>query len=304
MAKARGPERLRMITYLSPGLPLELFEDVGAYLEEELGLPVSLEAETRVSAPPPGEPDPFSLDQADLGFLCAPGYFWLSARDPAAVDLVGAAFVFDDPRTRGEPVYFSDLVVAGSSPARALEDLAGSTWAYNDPCSLSGYFGVLEALAERGLDEGFFGRVVCAGSHRRALELLARGEADCAAIDSNYRLLEGCRDPGLAARIRVIQSFGPHPIQPIVARRGLGRAFSGRIARALLRMHEHPRWHGLLARSRVVRFAEVTEAHFAAERARLARCERVSSRTQTIRECVSQISRTDSSGPCVSPIRG
>src|SRR5262249_25215771 len=81
---------LRLITYLSPGLPLELFEDVGAYLEEELDLVVTLAAETATSAPPRDEPDPFSMGSADLGFLCAPGYCWLAERTPPAVRLVKA----------------------------------------------------------------------------------------------------------------------------------------------------------------------------------------------------------------------
>jgi len=83
---------LRLITYLAPGLPLGLFEAMGEYLGSELELSATLESETSVSAPSPGEPDPFSNDGADIGFLCAPGYFWLSERTPPAVALVPAAF--------------------------------------------------------------------------------------------------------------------------------------------------------------------------------------------------------------------
>ena len=64
---------------------------------------------TDVSAPRPDEPDPFTTDEADVGFLCSPGYFWLSDREPPAVLLVPAAFLFDDPRCAGRPVYFADL---------------------------------------------------------------------------------------------------------------------------------------------------------------------------------------------------
>ena len=106
---ARSPaprSGLRLITYLAPGLPLDLFETVAEYLGESLGLSATLESESRVSAPSREEPDPFSNDRADIGFMCAPGFYWLSERQPPAVQLVPAGFQFDDPRTQGRPVYW------------------------------------------------------------------------------------------------------------------------------------------------------------------------------------------------------
>ena len=264
---------LRLITYLSPGLPLELFEDVGAYLEEELGLPATLAADTATSAPPQDELDPFTAGTADVGFLCAPGYCWLSERTPPAVRLVEAAFVFDDPRAEGRPVYFADLVVPDRSPFLRLEDLAGSRWTYNDRASLSGCFSVLEELQKRGLGDPFFGAVTCSGSHRRSLEQVMRGEADCAAIDSNYLLLLRRHDPLLAASVRVIESLGPHAIQPVVARAGLGADLHEALTRSLLEMHRRARWGDLLRRHGVLRFAAVSEADYAGERRALRRCE-------------------------------
>src|SRR5262245_8859388 len=156
---------LRLLTYLAPGLPLALFEAVAARLARVLGVPTSLASDATRSAPEPGGPDPFGARAADVGFLCAPGYLWLAARRPPSVELVPAAFVFDDPRTRGRPVYFADLVVAPSSPARSLAELRGARWVYNDPCSLSGYFSVLAALAALGAGPGFFASQRALGSH-------------------------------------------------------------------------------------------------------------------------------------------
>src|SRR5262245_47347092 len=121
---------LRLITYLAPGLPLGLFEAVGEYLGSELELSATLESETSVSAPSPGEPDPFSVVRADIGFLCAPGYCWLSGRTRPAVALVPAAFQFDDPRTCGKPVYFAELIVRRDSRFERFADLRGGRWAF------------------------------------------------------------------------------------------------------------------------------------------------------------------------------
>jgi phosphonate transport system substrate-binding protein len=208
-----------------------------------------------------------------VGFLCAPGYCWLSECAPPAVRLVEAAFVFDDPRAEGRPVYFADLVVSARSRVRRLEDLAGSRWTYNDRASLSGWFSVLEELQSRGLGDAFFSEVSCSGSHRRSLEMVMRGEADCAAIDSNYLLLMRRRDPLLAASVRVIESLGPHAIQPVVARAGLAPDLHEAITRALLGMHRHARWGDLLRHHGVLRFDAVGESDYAAERRALRRCE-------------------------------
>src|SRR5262245_13702158 len=116
---------LRVITYLAPSIPLAFYKSVARHLSAALHLPVALRSETRSSAPPPGEPDPFSTGVADLGFLCAPGYRWLAERTPPAVELVRAAPVFSDPRAGGRPVFFSDVIVRHSSRAMTLADLRG-----------------------------------------------------------------------------------------------------------------------------------------------------------------------------------
>lgn len=264
----RNDEELRLVTYLAPGLPLALFEAVAAHLARELGVATHLSSDATRSAPEPGGPDPFRAGQADVGFLCAPGYLWLAALHPPAVELVPAAFVFDDPRCRGRPVYFADLVVTRGLRASSLADLRGRRWVYNDPCSLSGYFSVLAALEGLGAGPDFFRSVRAVGSHHAALRAVERGEADCAAIDSNTLLSEHRR--GAAQGVRVLESLGPYPVQPVVVRAGLARARKQAIADALLGMHDSAPGRGALARSGVTRFAPITPADYEPERALLA----------------------------------
>lgn len=59
---------LRLITYLVPSHPTELYECIAHFLEEELGVKASLLYESR----DPVElfnnrPDPFALNEADIG---------------------------------------------------------------------------------------------------------------------------------------------------------------------------------------------------------------------------------------------
>ena len=61
------PRKLRIITYLSPGVPLALFDLLRDYLEAETGLEAYIIYESRWSGPPPGRQDPFTADEVDIG---------------------------------------------------------------------------------------------------------------------------------------------------------------------------------------------------------------------------------------------
>lgn len=60
-------QRLRLMTYMSPSLPLTLYQTYQAYLEEVLGMDSYLMVESRWSGPTPDRTDPFTADDADLG---------------------------------------------------------------------------------------------------------------------------------------------------------------------------------------------------------------------------------------------
>jgi phosphonate transport system substrate-binding protein len=150
--------------------------------------------------------------QIDLAFVCSPPLIWLKG----AVEAI-AAPVLADPRFKGRALYTSEVVVRSDAPYRSLEDLRGTRWAVNEPSSWSGYWVVLARVGAWS----YFGEVVEAGFHQRSLRLVAAGEVDGAAIDSQVLAVELKHDPGLAHRLRVIETLGPAPSQPVVVRSGL-----------------------------------------------------------------------------------
>jgi phosphonate transport system substrate-binding protein len=261
---------LRFITYLAPTLPEPLFAVVARHVGVRLGLPTSLVVDERFSGPWREGADPFSTGEADVGFLCAPPFLWLQDRAPPAVELVPAGWAFDDPRAAGAPVYFSDVIVAAGSDARRFEDLRGGVWAYNDLCSLSGFHCLLRKLRPLGMGGRFFAETRASGSHLASIDWVARGLADGAAIDSNGLRLALRRDPGLGERIRIIESWGPHPVQPVVARAGLPADLRRAIADALLGLHRDPEVGAAWAEFGVSGFVPVDDSLYAAERAALA----------------------------------
>lgn len=240
---------LRAVSYLAPSLPESLFAAIGEWIGRRVGVPVELRFETATSGPPPDDVDPFSTGEADLGFLCAPTYSWLAQRRPCPVELLGAP-LFADPRTGGRPVYFSEVVVRRGHPARAFTDLNSATWAYNDVCSLSGYLGLVERLGAAPA------RLVRAGTHLEALARVARGEVDAATIDSNVLALALKREPALDAAVRVVETWGPFPVQPVVARASLDARLKRAVKEALLQVGDGLAPHGLAG------FAPVSERDY------------------------------------------
>lgn len=58
---------IRVVTYMCPTHPVQLYELILELLEEELNCYASLQYESRKPGPLPDRPDPFSTDKVDLG---------------------------------------------------------------------------------------------------------------------------------------------------------------------------------------------------------------------------------------------
>lgn len=58
---------LRVVTYMCPTHPVQLYELLLEVLEEALDCHTTLQYESRSSGPFPDRPDPFSTDKVDIG---------------------------------------------------------------------------------------------------------------------------------------------------------------------------------------------------------------------------------------------
>ena len=95
-------------------------------------------------------------------------------------------------------------------------------------------------LLRLGETRGYFARAVASGSHQRSIEKVVGGEVDASGIDSTVLELECAQRPGLAERLRVVESIGPCPIPPVVVSRRLPEPTKRRLREALLAMHHEP----------------------------------------------------------------
>lgn len=258
---------LVVTTWLSPGLPLGLFQAITDHLGEVLGVRTELTVESKISGPLKPEDDRFTLGLTDVGFLCPPAYVWLRRPPVDSVRLAPLAPVYDDPRNDGRPVYFSDIVVRQDAPFDRFDDLRGARFGYNDPSSLSGYLSVLGRLAESGLDTGFFGRFEQVGGHRDALDRILDGRLDAAAIDANVYRTWKADNPVAAGGLRSIDALGPHPVQPVV----VGTALADRLVEPIGAALADPLLVDRVRCYGVVGFAPIMDTDFdmVADKARL-----------------------------------
>jgi phosphonate transport system substrate-binding protein len=226
---------IRFVTYLSPSIPRALFEALADHVQRTLGHEgVSLRVESQASGPQKGGECSSFAEEADVAFMCAPSFVWLRDLRPPPVELLGVLPVFDDERNQGKPVYFCDVVVRNDAPIQAFSGLEGGTWAYNDACSLSGYYSLLDKLAESSADESFFDNISCSGSHLNSIKAVLNGRADAAAIDSNVLRIRFREAPALREELRVVESWGPYPIQPVVVSSALRPDLKQRLRSAFL----------------------------------------------------------------------
>lgn len=203
------------------------------------------------------------LDTGDIqmGWICGLPYVWKADAEPTAVELL-AAPVMAHPRYCQRPVYFSDVVVRRDSPFHTFDQLRGGVWAYNEPHSQSGYNVTRYHLATMGEREHFFGRVVEAGSHLQALEMVLNGRIDASAIDSTVLELELATRPWLRDALRIIDSLGPSPIPPWVVHQCVPPDLRDAIRRVLWQMHETAVGREILAEGQMLKLARVTDSDY------------------------------------------
>jgi phosphonate transport system substrate-binding protein len=242
---------MRLATLLSPVL-YETYAYIARYLGERLELTTSLH--------PTSDPGEFARGEAEIGFLCGLLYVHLKRDSSCPVELL-AAPVLEGERYQDAPLYFSDVIVQRESSRVRFEDLRDCTWAYNERASHSGYNLVCYSLLRRGLALDYFRQTLETGSHLQALHAVLAGEADAAALDSH--LLDALfQQPELRARLRVVASFGPSPIPPLIISRSVEPTLKQRIRETLLTMHYDPRATRELSKGQIKRFAAVCDTDY------------------------------------------
>jgi phosphonate transport system substrate-binding protein len=256
---------LHAVTFLAPNM-LPVYRFMMKYLGDQLGC----EIELRVGA------NYNEIFQADLAFICGlPYVLHTHPRFSASPIEALSAPVLQGERFQNRPIYFSDVIVHRDSPFHAFADLRGCSWAYNEPQSQSGYGITRYWLAKLGEINGYFGKVVEAGFHQKAIRKVLNREVDASAIDVQVLAVELRQHPQLTEQLRVIDSLGPSTIQPLAAASHLSKALKQDIQSIFAELHLDPATRAYLDRGFIDHFVSVRDTDYDDIRDMLAVCEQV-----------------------------
>lgn len=150
----------------------------------------------------------------------------------------------------GRPTYRSYLIVpAKDTKTQRVNDLKDGIFAYADPYSNTGYLVPRFEIEGSGADAGtFFKRTFFTWSHRKAIDAVAAGLAQGAAVDSFvWDSLAKVR-PDITAKTRIAWQSEEYGFPPIVAQGKVSDADFKSMQTVLLNMANEPEGRALLER--------------------------------------------------------
>jgi ABC-type phosphate/phosphonate transport system substrate-binding protein len=111
----------------------------------------------------------------------------------------------------------SQLICRDEDPRQTLTEFAGSTVAFNDTISQSGYNALRALVASSTTRRPFFDKSLKTGAHYRSIEAVLNGEADMAAIDPVSLAHWQRSNPEPALKLRVFGETEPYPGLPLIS---------------------------------------------------------------------------------------
>ena len=256
------PAELRFATYLAPRM-MPVYQAVADAVGSALGCRTVLVGEPSYQN--------WAKDEYDVCFVCGLPYVDFERRGSAPAIPVAAPVLAGD-RYGGRPIYFSDVIVRRGSVIGSFTDLRGHSWAYTEPLSQSGYGITRYSLLKLEETDGFFGPLVKTGSHLESIALVAAGEIDGSAVDSQVLAVALEDDPALAAELTIVASLGPSTIPPVTVSKRLPPELSARITDVIVSLHHDPAARERLSSGLVERFVRVGPDSYDDIRAMLDAC--------------------------------
>jgi phosphonate transport system substrate-binding protein len=190
------------------------WEPVLKQLEQDLGVKIKHVSATDYR----GSIEALKFKKAEIGHLGPKSYVEASNNNYANVEPIVQV-----QQANGSLGYRSCLIVHSDSDIFGPEDMAGKTFAFNDPNSTSGYL-VPSAffLMEMGIDpKAYFSKLTFSGSHEASIVAVANKKVDVAStnLPDLQQLVREGKVPRTALRVIWVSKL--IPLDPVVVRKDL-----------------------------------------------------------------------------------
>jgi phosphonate transport system substrate-binding protein len=198
-------------------------------LSKDLGIALKQVAATDYR----GSIEALRFNKAQIGQLGPKGYVEASNHNYANVEPIVQL-----QHTNGSLGYRSCLIVHADSDLFSPEDIAGKTFAFNDPNSTSGYLVPMTFfLMEMGIEpKEYFSKLTFSGSHEASILAVANKKVEVAS--TNLPDIQQMTREGKVPRgtVRVIWVSKLIPNDPIVVRKDLPESLKQAIQHSLITM--------------------------------------------------------------------
>jgi len=237
------PLRIGMGAMLTPKEGFVYYRQLKGYIEKRIGQPVQLVDR--------GNYDEMNslleTKDVDAAFVCSGPY--VEGRERFGLQLLAM------PLVKGQPVYHSYIIVPVGSPARKLEDLRGTYFAFTDPKSNTGKLVPTYMLARiNETPQHFFGKTEFTYGHDKSIRAVAEGIVDGAAVDSLIWEYLALKNPELTAKTRILLRSEPYGIPPFVVRPGVDERVKKRLQEILLQAADDEEGRRILKGMMIDRF--------------------------------------------------
>ena len=198
-------------------------------LGKDLGVSIKQVASTDYR----GSIEALKFNKAQIGQLGPKGYIEASNNNYANVEPLAQL-----QHANGSLGYRSCLIVHAASDLFSPEDIAGKTFAFNDPNSTSGYLVPMTFfLMEMGIEpKEYFSKLTFSGSHEASILAVANKKVDVSSTnlpDVQQMVREG-KVPRGAVRVIWVSKLIPN--DPIVVRKDLPESLKAAIQHSLTSM--------------------------------------------------------------------
>jgi phosphonate transport system substrate-binding protein len=246
-----APLQVGVAAVISPQGTLENYRELIEYMEQRLGRPVEMvqranyEEINRL----------LETGQVEVAFVCTGAY--ISGSREFGMEVLVA------PEINGAMSYASWLIVPADSQAQDLADLRGMTFAFTDPLSFTGRMYPTYLVNQLGESpDSFFGRVFYTYSHDAAIEAVADGLADGAAVDNLIYQYLIQREPELEGRLRIIHRSPPFGMPPVVVSPSIRPQLKAELLELFLKMGDDLAGSAALDILGIDRFSEINTSAY------------------------------------------
>lgn len=241
--------RIAVSAIISPEETFAYYQDMFNYISLKMGVPVKLiQRKTYQEVN-----DLVRKNSVDAAFVCSLAY--VEGNEQFGMELLVV------PIVRGEPRYYSYIIVPEDSNVNSLKELKGKTFAFTDPLSNSGKLSPEYLLAQMGENpETFFRLTFFTYSHDKSIQAVAEGMVEGAAVDSLVWDFKNFTDPRFTSRTKIINKSKPFGIPPVVVSKDIDPSLKEKLRKILLEMHEDEKGREILDRIMIDRFSEANDS--------------------------------------------